>query len=84
MFQEHTVLSWVYDSVFGKRVLMYWENRGTPDYSQMNGFIEVIENYIFLERGNLIVLKMYSFPWVLAHPSGYNREFHYFPQISQY
>ena len=40
-----------YDSVFGKRVLTYWENRGTPDYSQMNEFMVCIENYIFLERG---------------------------------
>ncbi len=28
-----------YDSVFGKRVLTYWKNRETPDYSQMNGFM---------------------------------------------
>ena len=41
----------LYDSVFGKRVLMYWENRETPDYCQMNWFIGGIENYIFLERG---------------------------------
>ena len=41
----------IYDSVFGKRVLTYWENRGTPDYSQMNGFMAGIEDYIFLERG---------------------------------
>ncbi len=28
---------------------------------------------------------MYSFPWVLlAHPSGCNQEFPYFPQISKY
>ena len=39
------------DSVFGKRVLTYWENMGTPDYSQMNVFMVGIENYIFLERG---------------------------------
>ncbi len=38
------------DSVFGKRVLTYWENRGTPDYREMNGFRVGIENYIFLER----------------------------------
>ena len=36
------------DSVFGKRVLTYWENRGTPDHSQINGFMVGIENYIFL------------------------------------
>ena len=41
-----------YDSVFGKRVLTYWENRGTSDYSHMNGFMVGIENYIFLERRN--------------------------------
>ncbi len=38
----------IYDSVFGKRVLTYWENRGTPDYNQMIGFMVGIENYIFL------------------------------------
>ena len=38
-------------SVFGKRVLTYRENRGTPDYSHMNGVIVGIENYIFLKRG---------------------------------
>ena len=40
------------DSVFGKRVLTYWENRGTSDYSKMNGFMVGIGYYIFLERGN--------------------------------
>ncbi len=39
------------DSVFRKRILTYWENRGTPHYSQMNGFMVGIENYIFFERG---------------------------------
>ena len=59
------------DSVFGKIVLMYWENRGTVDYSQMNGFMVGIENYIILEREKPHLSKMYSFPWVsLAHPSG--------------
>ncbi len=48
VFVPHT-----YDSVFGKRVLTYWENRGTPDYCQMNEFMVCIENYIFLERGQL-------------------------------
>ena len=38
------------DSVFGKRVLTYWENGGTPNYNQMKGFIVDIENYIFLEN----------------------------------
>ncbi len=32
------LLPYVFDSVFGKRVLMYWENKGTPYHSQMNGF----------------------------------------------
>ena len=41
------------DFVFGKRVLTYVENRGTPDYRQRNGFMVGIENYIFLERGKL-------------------------------
>ena len=40
-----------FDSVFGKRVLTYWENRGTPGCDQMDGFMIAIENYIFLERG---------------------------------
>ena len=35
----------LFDSVFGKRVLTYWENRGTTDYSQLNGFIVGVENY---------------------------------------
>ncbi len=73
------------DSVLGKRVLTYWESRGTPDYSQMNGFMVGIENYIFVERGMPQLFKKYSFPWVLlAHPSGCNQELSYFPQISQY
>ncbi len=41
----------LYDSVFGKRVLTYRENRGTPDYSKMNELMVGIENYIFLKRG---------------------------------
>ncbi len=36
------------DSIFAKRVLTYWDDN---DYSQMNGFMEGIENYIFLEKG---------------------------------
>ncbi len=35
----HTSLvadSWIFDSVLGKRVLTYWENRGNLDNSQMN------------------------------------------------
>ncbi len=39
------------DSVFGKRVLTYWENRGNLDDSQMNVLIVPMGNYIFLERG---------------------------------
>ena len=74
-----------FDSLFGKRVLTYWENKGNPNYSQMNGFMVGIENDIFLERDSLIFPKMFSFPWVLlAHPFGCNRDFPYFPQISQY
>ncbi len=45
------------DSVFGKRVLTYWENRGTPEYSQVNGFTVGIENYIFLQRGKPYLSK---------------------------
>ena len=44
------MVSLIIDSMLGKRVLTYWENRGSPDYSQMNGFREGIERYIFLER----------------------------------
>ena len=71
-----------YDSVFGKRVRTYWESRGTPDYSQMNGFRVGI--YIFLEKGNPHVSKD-SFPCLLlALPSGCNLKSPYFPQISQF
>ena len=42
--------STLYDSVFGKRVLTYWENRGNLDYHQMNVFMVDNENYILLER----------------------------------
>ncbi len=38
-----------YDSVLGKRVLTYWENRGNLDYTQMNVIIVAMKNYIFLE-----------------------------------
>ena len=41
-----------FDSVLGKRVLTYWENRGNGDYNKMNGFMVGMENYTFLERGN--------------------------------
>ncbi len=41
------------DSVLGKS----GENRGTLEYSQMNVFIVVIENYIFLERGRSYLSK---------------------------
>ncbi len=41
----------VTDSVFGKRVLTYWENRENFNYHQVNVFIEDMEKYIFLERG---------------------------------
>ncbi len=33
---------------------MHWEYSGTSDYSQMNGFMVGIENYIFLERYTII------------------------------
>ena len=32
----------IYDSVLGKRVLTYWENRGNLDDSQMNGPVQAI------------------------------------------
>ncbi len=41
----HYTIPKPYDSVFGKRVLTYWENRGTPDYSHLNEFIVGIEKY---------------------------------------
>ncbi len=37
------------DSVLGKRVLMYWENRGMSDYRHMKVFIVAMDN-IFLQR----------------------------------
>ena len=59
-----------FDSVFAKRVLTYWENRGTPIYTQMNEIIVGIENYTFLERGKPHLSKMYSFLWILlTYPS---------------
>ena len=41
-------------SVFAKRVLTYWENRGNPGYSHMNVFIVPMANYTFP--------KIHSFP----------------------
>ncbi len=75
-----------YDSVFfWKRVLTSWENRGTPDDSQIN----------VSHHGKRSVMVGNSFPWVLlAHASGCNQELgiiqelyrnsYIFPQISQY
>ncbi len=40
----------LYDCVFGKRVLTYWENKGNPGYNHMNVFKATMENYIFSER----------------------------------
>ncbi len=42
-----------YDFVFGKRVLTYWENRGTSDCNHMNGFMVGIENYWLLYQHEL-------------------------------
>ncbi len=39
------ITNWTYDSVYGKRVLPYWENRRNLD-----GLIVPMENYVFLER----------------------------------
>ena len=39
------------DSVLGKRVLTYWENRGNIDYHHKKFFIVAMDNYIFLKRG---------------------------------
>ncbi len=39
------VLITPFDSVLGKRVLTYWENRVNLDDSQMNVLIVPIENY---------------------------------------
>ncbi len=36
------------DSVFAKRVLTYWGNRGSPGYSYTNVLIVPIENYTFI------------------------------------
>ena len=46
-----------FDSIFGKRVLTYWENRGNPYYHQMNVFRVSMENYMFLERGESYLSK---------------------------
>ena len=43
-------ITFLYDSVFGKRVLTYWENRGTLDNSHLNDYIVGVEKYIFWER----------------------------------
>ncbi len=48
---------YIYDSVFGKRVLIYLENRGTPEDSNMNGFRIGIENYTFSKRGKPHIFK---------------------------
>ncbi len=47
------------DSVLGKRVLTYWENRGNLYYHWMNVFIVAMKNYIFLERGESHLSKKY-------------------------
>ena len=38
------------DSVLGKRVLTYRENRGSSGYSYMEVVLVTMENYTFLER----------------------------------
>ncbi len=75
-----------YDSVFGKRVLTYWEHRGNLNYHQMNVFTVAMENYIyFWKEENLTFPKMYSFPRILwRHSCGCNLDFPYFLKISQY
>ncbi len=46
------------------------ENRGTPDYRQMNGYMVYIKTIYFWKEESPIFSKMHSFPWVLlAHPS---------------
>ena len=55
--RDFAALYLMYDSVFGKRVLTYLENRGNPDYSQINGFMVGKGNYVFLERGKLHLSK---------------------------
>ncbi len=45
------------DSVLGKRVLMYWKNRGHTDYIYINAFTVPTESYIFLERWGLSLSK---------------------------
>ncbi len=47
---QNTIHKIKIDSVFGKRVLTYWENRVNLDYHQMNLFTVTMENYIFLEK----------------------------------
>ncbi len=54
-----------HDSVIGKRVLTSWEireNRGFPDYIQIDGLIEPIGNYTFFGKMRLsFFFKIYSF-----------------------
>ncbi len=67
--QTGTYVSNTPDSVFGKRELTYWENRATPDYKLMNGFMVGIENYIFLERGKPHLSKNVKFFMGTSSPS---------------
>ncbi len=45
------------DSVLGKRVLTYWENRGYINHCHLNIPTVPIENYAFLERTDLLLFK---------------------------
>ena len=51
------VYAGICDSVLGKRVLTYWENRGTSGYSYMNAVLVPMEYYTFLERWDLPLSK---------------------------
>ena len=63
----------IYDYIFGKRVLPYWEPliRGTPDYSPMTAdwIYGRHRNYTFSERGNHHLTKNVWFSIGTISPS---------------
>ena len=59
---DKNMFSWqhcifIYHSVFAKKVLAYWENRGTPGYSYMDVLTVPMESYTFLESRDLPLFK---------------------------
>ncbi len=53
-----------YDSVFGKRVLTYWEIRRDINNCHLNAPTVPIENYTFLERRDFLIFKNVWFAMV--------------------